>query len=166
MTFLCSSSCRKSQQSLTWRSTQSCVPPQLSRQEQTNRAAAMSVLSISNPPGWSVCSALCLLIVLLPEAKADNLNTTTQRNGGGSQCGEYTNQVITVNILATHQCDVFWRSCCRRDFCFLLLVQRVCQLCERASLLCRDQNNVSFPATVTVLQKQHHECSALLEIHH
>lgn len=58
----------------------------------------MSLLSLTNPPGWSVCSALCILIVLLREVKADNLNTTTQRNGGGSQCGEYTNQVVTVNI--------------------------------------------------------------------
>lgn len=57
----------------------------------------MSVLSLTNPPGWSVCSALWMLIVLLPEAKA-NRNTTTQHNGGGTQCGEYTNQVITVDI--------------------------------------------------------------------
>ncbi|TNN74855.1 Angiopoietin-related protein 7 [Liparis tanakae] len=54
----------------------------------------MSPLFSANPPGWSVCSALCLLIALLPEAKADDLNTTTQSNGGGSQCGEYTNQVM------------------------------------------------------------------------
>ncbi|XP_038583466.1 angiopoietin-related protein 1 [Micropterus salmoides] len=54
----------------------------------------MSLLSLTNPPGWSVCSALCILIVLLREVKADNLNTTTQRNGGGSQCGEYTNQEV------------------------------------------------------------------------
>lgn len=58
----------------------------------------MSLLCLADPPGWSMCSALCILIVLLPEAKADSLNTTTQFNGGGTQCGEYTNQVITANI--------------------------------------------------------------------
>lgn len=59
----------------------------------------MSLLSLNNPPGWGACSALCILIVLLPEAKADDLTPTTttaaQRNGGGSQCGGYTNQVLT-----------------------------------------------------------------------
>lgn len=85
----------------------------------------MSLLSLTNPPGWSVCSALCILIVLLPEAKADNLNNTTERNGGGTQCGEYTNQVITVNILNTRQSDVFWTSCCRRDFSLLAPVSSV-----------------------------------------
>ncbi|XP_040016524.2 techylectin-5B [Gasterosteus aculeatus] len=59
----------------------------------------MSLLSLNNPPGWGACSALCILIVLLPEAKADDLTpptttTAAQRNGGGSQCGGYTNQVM------------------------------------------------------------------------
>ncbi|XP_037305362.1 microfibril-associated glycoprotein 4 [Pungitius pungitius] len=54
----------------------------------------MSLLSLNDPPGWTVCSALCILIVLLPEAKADDPNATAQRNGGGSQCGGYTNQVM------------------------------------------------------------------------
>lgn len=77
----------------------SALPPlSLTRQERTKWVAAMSVLPSSNPPGWSVCSALLILTVLLPEAKADFLhNTTTQSNGGGSQCGEYTNQVLTIN---------------------------------------------------------------------
>ncbi|MEQ2245503.1 hypothetical protein ILYODFUR_028720 [Ilyodon furcidens] len=43
---------------------------------------------------WSVGFALCFFMLLLPEAKADNLNTSTSRNGGGSQCGEYTNQLM------------------------------------------------------------------------
>lgn len=59
----------------------------------------MSLLSLTAPPGWSMCSALYILIVLLPEAKTDGLNATIIRNGGGSQCGEYTNQVITITIL-------------------------------------------------------------------
>ncbi|CAB1435524.1 unnamed protein product [Pleuronectes platessa] len=60
-------------------------------QGQTNPVPTMSLLSLNNQPGWSVCSALCVLILLLPDAKADNLNATS-RNGGGSQCGEYSNQ--------------------------------------------------------------------------
>lgn len=93
LTCLCCSPCRKSQQSLI----HTGVPPPLShtRQGQTNRAT-MSLLSLTNPPGWSMCSALCILMVLLPETKADDLNATSQRNGGGSQCGEYTNQVMSV----------------------------------------------------------------------
>ncbi|KAM8831822.1 techylectin-5B isoform 2-T5 [Spinachia spinachia] len=54
----------------------------------------MSPLSLNDPPGWTVCSALCILIALLPEAKADDLNATAQRDGGGSQCGGYTNQMM------------------------------------------------------------------------
>ncbi|KAM9356353.1 microfibril-associated glycoprotein 4 isoform 2-T2 [Pholidichthys leucotaenia] len=78
----------KSQQILT------CVPCPLllTRQRQTNLVAAMSLQSLNAPPCWSVCSALYVLIVLLPEAKTDNLNATIMRSGGGSQCGEYTNQ--------------------------------------------------------------------------
>lgn len=61
----------------------------------------MPPLSSSNPPNWSVCSALCILMVLLPEAKAAILNATTERNGGGSQCGDYTNQVTPEYELKT-----------------------------------------------------------------
>lgn len=49
--------------------------------------------------------------MLLPEAKADSLNTTTQFNGGGTQCGEYTNQVITASKTGKILCT----SNCRRD---------------------------------------------------
>lgn len=66
----------------------------MTRQEQTNGLTAMSVLSLTNPAGWSGCSALFILIVLLPEAASDAPNATSLANGGGSQCGEYTNQVI------------------------------------------------------------------------
>lgn len=58
-------------------------------------ATAMSLPSSSSraPPGWSVCSALCILLALLPQDASAILNATTQRNGGGSQCGDYSNQV-------------------------------------------------------------------------
>ncbi|KAK2890179.1 hypothetical protein Q8A73_018479 [Channa argus] len=69
-------------------------PPPQTKQGLTNQVATMSLLSPTNLPGWSMRSAFCILIVLLPQAKADNLNATTQRNGGGSQCGEYTNQLM------------------------------------------------------------------------
>uniref|UniRef100_A0A3P8S131 Si:ch211-203k16.3 n=1 Tax=Amphiprion percula TaxID=161767 RepID=A0A3P8S131_AMPPE len=62
--------------------------------DRLTRLAAMSLLSLTNPPGWSVCSTVYILILLLPEAKADDLNATTTSNGGGSQCGEYTNQLM------------------------------------------------------------------------
>ncbi|XP_075905697.1 angiopoietin-related protein 7 [Nelusetta ayraudi] len=59
-------------------------------------ATAMSLPSSSSraPPGWSVCSALCILLALLPQDASAILNATTQRNGGGSQCGDYSNQVM------------------------------------------------------------------------
>ncbi|XP_061842959.1 angiopoietin-related protein 1 [Nerophis lumbriciformis] len=48
-----------------------------------------------NLPLWGRCSALCALTVLLAAAGADHqLNATAPRNGGGAQCGEYTNQVM------------------------------------------------------------------------
>lgn len=53
----------------------------------------MSVLSLANQVGWTGCLALLILMVLLPEAASDALNATAQVYGGGSQCGEYTNQV-------------------------------------------------------------------------
>lgn len=92
---------RKSRQSLT----HIRVPPPLSltRQGPTNWVATMALLSATSPPGRTMCSALCILIVLLPRPKADNLNNTNQHNGGGAQCGEYTNQVITINTLNTWQ---------------------------------------------------------------
>lgn len=70
----------------------------MTRQEQTNQLAAMSVLSLTNPAGWTGCSALFILIVLLPEAASDAPNATSPVYGGGSQCGEYTNQVIPGNL--------------------------------------------------------------------
>ncbi|KAM6915437.1 uncharacterized protein FYW49_010301 isoform 2-T2 [Xenentodon cancila] len=64
----------------------------------------MAFLTSTNLPSWSMCSALCLLVLLLPEARADNVNTFTARIGGGSQCGEYTNQLMedgTCRLVAT-----------------------------------------------------------------
>lgn len=57
----------------------------------------MSVLPLTKQAGWTGCSALFILIVLLPEATPDILNATAQVYGGGSQCGEYTNQVTAAN---------------------------------------------------------------------
>lgn len=57
----------------------------------------MSVLPSAQQAGWTGCSALFILILLLPEATSDALNTSAQAYGGGSQCGEYTNQVIPAN---------------------------------------------------------------------
>ncbi|CAG09163.1 unnamed protein product [Tetraodon nigroviridis] len=54
----------------------------------------MSVLPLTTQAGWTGCSALFILIVLLPEATSDALNATAPVHGGGSQCGEYTNQVM------------------------------------------------------------------------
>lgn len=65
--------------------------------QETNGLAAMSVLPLTKQTGWTGCSALFILIVLLPEATSGVLNATAQVYGGGSQCGEYTNQVIPAN---------------------------------------------------------------------
>ncbi|XP_051909612.1 angiopoietin-related protein 7 [Hippocampus zosterae] len=46
----------------------------------------------ADPPAWG--SALWAFLVLLSGAASEQLNATTQRNGGGSQCGEYTNQLM------------------------------------------------------------------------
>ncbi|KAM4633428.1 angiopoietin-related protein 7 [Polymixia lowei] len=54
----------------------------------------MSVLSLTNPHGWSMWSALYVLFILILETRSDNLESTPQPTGGGSQCGEYTNQVM------------------------------------------------------------------------
>ncbi|XP_038143406.1 angiopoietin-related protein 7 isoform X2 [Cyprinodon tularosa] len=51
-------------------------------------------LTSVKPLSWAVGSTICFLILLLPEAKADSLNTSTSSNGGGAQCGEYTNQLM------------------------------------------------------------------------
>ncbi|XP_034017662.1 fibrinogen-like protein 1 isoform X2 [Thalassophryne amazonica] len=53
----------------------------------------MTLSSLTNPPEWSLCSALWIFFILIPESTAD-LNSTAPRNGGGSQCGEYTNQIL------------------------------------------------------------------------
>ncbi|XP_028997202.1 techylectin-5B isoform X2 [Betta splendens] len=72
-------------------------PPPLSRPRPagTDRVATMPPLPSTRPPRWSTCS-FCLLIVLLPraEAEVDHLNATLQRSGGGSQCGDYSNQMM------------------------------------------------------------------------
>lgn len=88
--------------------------------------------------------------MLLPEAKADSLNTTTQFNGGGTQCGEYTNQVITASTdrKNTHQATA------GETFLLSPLTPEMHLLSERVFQLCRDQNNnVLFPATFLVLEK-------------
>ncbi|KAM9703442.1 angiopoietin-related protein 1 isoform 1-T1 [Menidia menidia] len=55
---------------------------------------AMAFLTSTNPTSWNVCSALYIFILLLPEAKAATLDDSTPQNGGGSQCGEYSNQLM------------------------------------------------------------------------
>ncbi|XP_011490239.1 ryncolin-1-like [Oryzias latipes] len=52
---------------------------------------AMGSLTPTDPRSWS--SALCILFLLFQEAKVDTLDASTTLNGGGSQCGEYTNQL-------------------------------------------------------------------------
>lgn len=101
----------------------------------------MSLLPLTNPPGWSVCSALCILIMLLPEAKAVNLDTTNQHNGGGSQCGEYSNQVVYCK----------WPENDATGELLQPFTPEMCQLWDRASQLCCDHNNVPSPSTVTVV---------------
>ncbi|XP_054603926.2 angiopoietin-related protein 7 isoform X1 [Nothobranchius furzeri] len=54
----------------------------------------MLFLPFSIPLSSRVCSALCFLSSLLFEVRADNLNSSAARAGGGSQCGEYTNQLM------------------------------------------------------------------------
>ncbi|CAL8318040.1 unnamed protein product [Boreogadus saida] len=46
---------------------------------------------VSPPSMWT---ALCIVLILVPGAGADSPDPTTTRNGGGAQCGEYTNQVL------------------------------------------------------------------------
>ncbi|KAM8847524.1 angiopoietin-2 [Synchiropus picturatus] len=53
----------------------------------------MSLLSASHAPCWSVCCALTLIFLMLQEANTDIVNGTMQ-DGGGSQCGEYSNQMM------------------------------------------------------------------------
>lgn len=60
----------------------------------TNQTATMSLLVSSVQPAMSASTSLCIIfiIVLLPVAKAGSQNISTH-HGGGSQCGDYINQV-------------------------------------------------------------------------
>ncbi|XP_034053572.1 angiopoietin-related protein 7 isoform X2 [Gymnodraco acuticeps] len=124
----------------------------------------MSPLSLTLSPGWSLCSALCILTLLLPEARANSLNTTNQRNGGGSQCGEYTNQVMedgmcrlvaTLPQLEGQKCPDMFR--CTDEVSFWLHENEE-----------RKQQIVTLKETISELQEElrnHRHRIRVLELH-
>ncbi|XP_029705013.1 microfibril-associated glycoprotein 4 isoform X1 [Takifugu rubripes] len=127
----------------------------------------MSILSLTNPAGWTGCSALFILIVLLPEAASDAPNATSLAYGGGSQCGEYTNQVMdngmcrlvaTLPQLDEQKCPDMFR--CTEEVSYWLheneeSKQQIAALKETISELQEELRNHRH--RIKVLELQHEE---------
>lgn len=127
---------------------------------------------LSNPPHWSVCSGLCVLTMLLV-SNVDGLNTTTRFNGGGSQCGEYSNQltengmcriVATLPQLDDQRCPDMFR--CTDEVSYWLheneeLKRQLATLRETVSELQEELRNHRHRIKVLELQRFHE-----LEMHY
>ncbi|KAG7264935.1 hypothetical protein CRUP_027126 [Coryphaenoides rupestris] len=75
----------------------SCVGQQAAQQHSAMTSSTPLLRFHANPASGSMwTAALCVLFVLASPGTpaADEPGRTTQRNGGGAQCGEYTNQVM------------------------------------------------------------------------